>query len=145
MKPNLIFMLLLSSLPAFGQTNLAEIETKLTNGKTKQWILKDTKTLAPSCENGMVYTFLKTKHQQQLQAKECRAGQWQPTTFTWELKLEGDLDVVLLLREKAQKNDPIKYYVRFIEKEGKEYLRLRLLGKDKSQESKDYDFYHGSK
>lgn len=133
-------LLVLSASCAYGQKILGEAERKLSGGSSRQWVLNGTRTfLGTRCENGMVYTFQEANNQKQLQRKVCKNGKWVVDRTTWKLVREGNLDTVLVLGNKG------KYYIKFLEKEGQELLRLRAYGKNNATETIDlYFHYEGS-
>jgi hypothetical protein len=133
--------LLIVSLPGYCQENLASLEQKLTGGNVRAWTLDSTKKfLGTRCENGIIYTFKKragtSRAPRQMQVKKCQNGKWVAQNFTWQMSQEGSLDTVLLV------GGDTKYYLRFVQRAGKEFLRLRRMGKDKSEATTDYYFYH---
>jgi len=137
MKNIIICCLLFISTSTNSQSNFTQTEKKLTGEGSRQWILKDTRRfLGNKCENGAIFTFLKANNQKQLQRKQCKEGTWAVDRTSWKLAKEGNLDTTLLLSNNE------KYYIKFVQRKGKEFLRLRSFGKNNASETTDFYFYY---
>ena len=67
---------------AFGQDNLSDIITKITDGK-REWILSETEiTLGNKCKNGEVLIFFKNNV---VTHRTCSKGMWQSLAQGWSI------------------------------------------------------------
>lgn len=138
MKATFILVTLVISYSLSAQdSTLQSLTLKITNGKSKQWTLENTKYfLGDTCANGIRLTVsLKPKV---IREQNCVNGQWLTTIYGWEIsKPEDSVIPQLLLYDKNRKIVEI-YKVQFVVKDNSNYLRLR---KSTSQIEETVDLY----
>jgi hypothetical protein len=137
----LIFLLLVSD-RTFSQhaVTVQDLEKKLTNSSSKQWILKGTNTfLGDTCTNGIKLSF--TLSNKIVEKKGCISGHTRSILYTWKIAAPSSDEVVPRLNfTDAQNKLAETYKMQFVTKDGEKYLRLRLSKGTKISETEDFYF-----
>ena len=120
-----LFLLLVTQLA--GQVTLvSQLETKITDGNSRQWTLDSTDIYLgdkDSCQNGLKLTFNFNPHV--IIEKICKNGKWIEVPYAWEIvKKEDWILPKLFFYDKNRKVVEI-YIIQFVQKKDSTYLRLR--------------------
>ena len=130
-------LLLSFGLNCQAQSSLPEIESQLTNNKSKQWILDGaTIYMGQKCSGELiVYNFVLKGRK--ASRKTCLGTYWKEEKLTWKFLVQNSTTCL-------EFSDGSKFEVQFVKKpnDSKVYLRLRdTFNPSKSETIKDYYFY----
>jgi hypothetical protein len=117
-----------------------ELEIQITNGTSKQWTLKETNSfLGDTCTNGIRLAF--NFQSKIVEKKGCINGNSHSAFYKWVIIEPKPDELFPRLNFINPQNKLIEsYFIQFVTKEGKKYLRLRLSGGNKATETTDYYF-----
>jgi hypothetical protein len=133
-------ILLVFASNSWAQSLLNSIEKQLTNNNSKQWTLEGTNIfLGDTCINGIYLTF--RAQNKTVIKKYCENNHLKIHAFRWELILDSN-NLVPLLSFYNNKNMLHEIYkIEFVNRKGKNFLRLREYNKDQIKETIDYYYF----